>query len=222
MNANRFDEIDPEINYDFFADHNLNCKYVSLSDFCETLDKENQLSIINYNIRSYNKNVDAFIGGFPPNSLPSVFNFTETRFSPDRVEQIPGYESYHTTRDGDIPSGGISIFVSKGIKSRILNYLSYSNKTIEVCTVELSFADIKVILIGIYWPHSDTIENFSSHLENFLSSSQISGKFCILMGDLNICILRDEPANNNFFKLLFSLHYSPLITKVTRFPIRED
>ena len=41
MNANRFDEIDPEINYDFFADHNLNCKYVSLSDFCENLDKEN-------------------------------------------------------------------------------------------------------------------------------------------------------------------------------------
>ena len=130
-------------------------------------------------------------------------------------------DSYET-RDGDISSGGISIFVSRGIECRILNSLSYSNQTIEVCTVELSFADMNVILIGIYRPYSDTIENFSSHLENFLSSSQISGKFCILMGDLNICILRDEPANNNFSNLLFSLHYSPLITKATRFPIRED
>ena len=74
------------------------------------LTKNNQLSIIDYNIRSLNKKLDAFIGGFSPDSLPSVFNVTETRFSPDRVEQIPGYELYHTTRDGDTPSGGISIF----------------------------------------------------------------------------------------------------------------
>ena len=114
------------------------------------LTKNNQLSIIDYNIRSLNKKLDAFIGGFSPDSLPSVFNVTETRFSPDRVEQIPGYELYHTTRDGDTPSGGISIFFSKGIKSRILISLAYSNQTIKVCTVELSYAEINVTLIGIY------------------------------------------------------------------------
>ena len=218
---NHFDEVDPELQYNFFADANSICRYYDIQDYANIHGSQNSLSIVNYNIRSFNKNFDTFIGGFLPNNMPCIMNITETRFTSFKFEQIPGYESYHTVRNSETPAGGISLFVKDNIKSRLIGSLSYATETIEVCTVEIHFENNSFVLIGIYRPHSDTIENFSTHLETLLSDPLLSGKNCILMGDLNICILKDSIQNNNFSNLLYRFHFCPVITKVTRFPMRE-
>ena len=75
--------------------------------------------------------------------------------------------------------------------------------------------------MGIYRPHSDTIENFNTHFSDFLKNRLLRNKFCIIMGDLNICLLKPNVPNLNFSNLLFSHHFNPLITKATRFPQRD-
>ena len=196
------------------AQSNL-CNYFTPEEY-KLLDLNN-LSIVSHNIRSFNKNIDSLLGIFSPDFMPSVLCLSETRFSCNQSTNISGYDSYHTTRNSENPSGGISIFVSKSLTSYMVENLSYSNQTIEVCTVNIRVASTDIFLIGVYRPHSDTVINFTSHLVNFLQDRQLKNKLCIIMGDLNICLLKNEENHQNFMNSLYANHFIPLITKFTRF-----
>ena len=149
--------------------------------------------------------------------MPSALCLSETRFSSSHTENISGYDSYHTTRNSETPAGGISMFIRQNFVSNMVCELSYCNQTIEVCTVNVRVAKLNILLIGIYRPHSDTIINFTSHLSNFLQNSLLKNKMCILMGDFNICLLKNDECNQNFINTLYGNHFIPLITKFTRF-----
>ena len=217
------ENLDPERNYDVFSECNENtCDYISLENYLLT-SRDAGLSVISYNIRSFNKNFDNFLSAFSRSNLPTILNLTETRFSKDFTVDLDGYNSYHVTRDNETPSGGTSIYVQSHLKSRIINHLSYSNLSIEICTIELSLPNQTVVCMGIYRPHSDSVENFSNILCDILDDPYLRNKFCIIMGDLNICLLRDNHDGNNFSNLLYSNHFIPLISKPTRFsPVSHE
>ena len=86
-----------------------------------------------------------------------------------------------------------------------------------MCSIEINHDDLEFIIIGIYCPHSDTVINFNSYLTSFLNNSYLNSKFCILMGDLNICLLKQESFITDYFNILFSHHFSQLISRPTRF-----
>ena len=176
------------------------------------------MTFVNSNVRSFNRNFDLLNSVFYDKNLPSIFCLTETRFSPSTLQDISGYNSFHTIRDTNTPSGGISLFSIDSLNASKIESLSYSNSTIEICTIEFDFGKQHVVLIGVYRPHSDTIDNFNLHFTNILNNRLLKNKFCIIMGDLNICLLRPKIPNLNFSNILFSHHFNPLITKATRFP----
>ena len=67
--------------YEFFSENNYpECNYYSLSEFNSIYDKK-YLSLMNCNIRSFNKNFDSLSSVFQNENLPSIFCLTETRFS---------------------------------------------------------------------------------------------------------------------------------------------
>ena len=204
--------------YEFFSENNYpECKYYSVSEFNNVYDKK-YLSFMNCNIRSFNKNFDSLSSVFQNESLPSIFCLTETRFSLSTLQNISGYDAFHTTRASNTPSGGISLFIKENLKAKKIESISYSNDTIEICTAEFYFGKQNVMIIGVYRPHSDTIDNFNSAFSDILKNRLLKNRFCILMGDLNICLLKPSRSNQNFSNLLFSNHFIPLITKATRFP----
>ena len=147
--------------------------------------------------------------------MPNILCLTETWFSPETISSIPGYKGCHVTRDGR--SGGVSAYVKECISSRQLDDFSYANLKIEVCTIEICVNQSVFIIIVIYRPHSDSIVNFNSHLSNFLENPFFTGKTCILLGDLNICLLKEDPAVLEYSNLLFTHHFSNIITKPTHF-----
>ena len=212
-----FNNLDPDLNYDFFSQYSNICNYYSINDYLTSLDSRSNLSIINYNVRSFNRNFESFFGNFSKECLPCVLNLTETRFSAENCVSVGGYSAYHVTRNRETPSGGVSIYVASNINSSKIESLSYANNTVEVCTVKIDFNGSNLILIGVYRPHSDTISNFSDHLNTFLNSPLLSNKKCVLLGDLNICLLKPEQACIDFSNLMYSQHYLPLISKPTRF-----
>ena len=196
----------------------MDCKYYSIEQYLAlTNNNDNYFSLINYNVRSFSRNFDTFFGCFESGTLPCGFALTETRFTANKTSDIPNYNGFHTTRICHTPSGGISVFIRKDFRSNKIDSLSYSNLSIEICTVEVFVNGSSIILLGIYRPHSDTVSNFSDHLNTILSNPYLSNKTCMILGDLNICLLKQEQPNLEFSNMLFSHHFAPLITKPTRF-----
>ena len=139
------------------------------------------------------------------------------------MENIEVYNCFHTVRNTNTPAGGISLFIRKNLSSIKIDELSFSNDTIEICTVQTEINNQNLIILGVYRPHSDTIDNFNSLFSDILSNAILRNKFCIVMGDLNICLLKQNNPILNFSNILYSHHFAPLITKPTRFsPIEGE
>ena len=223
FNSNSLDDIDPDLNYDFFSDSSsTSCEYYNLREYLD-LSGFDKFTLLNHNIRSFNRNIDCLLACFPDENLPSILCLTETRFSINRVGNINNYDGHHTIRNSETPSGGVSIFTSCRLEAHSVEMLSFCNDTIEVCTVETCIGDLSILIIGIYRPHSDSIENFNDALSVLLNNNLVKNKFCVLMGDLNICLLREMDANQSFINLMFTNHFLPLISKATRFsPILNE
>ena len=119
--------IDPDEHY-FLSGDNLSldrsCSdYLTVSDFNDSMDGSKKYSIFNYNVRSFRKNFESFMGIFSPGNFPDVVVFTETWFEPDTAQGIPGYQAYHSIRVGS-RSGGVSVYVRDNLKSKQLVELS--------------------------------------------------------------------------------------------------
>ena len=54
-------------------------------------------------------------------------------------------------------------------------------------------------------------------MEQLLNKREIIGKNSFVIGDLNIDLFRDNQECESFLNLMQSLHFSPKITKPTRF-----
>ena len=217
MFSNTTDNVDPDLNYNLFSDtFSSSCDYFTLAEYLE-LQNRNKFTILNHNIRSFSRNIDCLLACLPAQKMSNILCLTETRFSIDRTENISGYNGFHSVRISDTTSGGVSIFASCELQSNLVEALSYCNATIEVCTIEVKIGNQLFYLIGIYRPHSDTVFNFNLALSEFLNNSILNNKVCVLMGDLNICLLKDGEHTQSFMNILFSNHFTPLITKASRF-----
>ena len=85
--------------------------------------------------------------------------------------------------------------------------------------IKIEVAQYKAVILGIYRPHSDTIENFSEQLEIMLLHNVSPTENVILIGDFNINLLDENVmAIENFQTTLQALHFLPIITKPTRTP----
>ena len=142
---------------------------------------------------------------------------TETWFETNSVINVPGYQAYHTVRDG-ARSGGVSVYVADHISSRILPQYSLINLSIESCAVEILVNGLVFYIIEVYRPHSDTTDNFVSSLEDIMSANLFNEKPVILMGDLNLDLLKDSNPTMRFTNFMQSHHFLPLISKPTRIP----
>ena len=174
-------------------------------------------SFFSYNVRSYNANSDSLFSLFHDYfSYPDVLSLTETWFQEHTTEDISGYNSYHTIRTLG-RSGGVSVFIKNHLKSRLISQCCISNENIEICSVEICINDVIVFVLGVYRPHSGTVQAFNSSITSILDEPCFRNKLCILLGDFNVNLLSDDPSTNSFIYNLQSHHFLPLITKPTRF-----
>ena len=210
--------IDPDSNYFHILNSDSTPSYLSVSEFKEVMEKNSNFTCINFNILSFQKNSDSFLGLFDkPQNLPRVFVLTETWFEPHSVKHIPGYQGYHTVRE-ERRSGGVSVYVADVISSRILSEFSFINSSIEICTVQIIINSSKLNIVGIYRPHSDSIDNFVAYFESILTNHVLNENSTLVMGDFNINLLANDTSTINFSNCMQSHHFLPIILKPTRMP----
>ena len=217
--------IDPDENL-------LNAIYCGNDNFqpCElyTIDRFNTIfksdpnlfNVFNFNIRSYNKNGDAFVAFLNTiNVKPDIIVITETWMSEANSSlcSIDGYIPYHSVR-GTGRGGGVSVYCVETLNSNRVDNLSIVNDTIETCLVKLSIGNELRYVLSVYRPHSDSIENFTAHLGALLSNEVLNAKKVILTGDLNINLLSNDVQTTNICNMMRSFNFVPVISKPTRFP----
>ena len=220
MNSNRSIQIDPDINFlEAMADSNYfnHSNFYDINEFNDHFtETPNDLFFLSLNIRSFNANIDEFrVFISHLNVTPKVLVVTETWFSHDTCQNLPGYNSFHSTRLSG-RGGGVSVYVKENILCKSLPELCVCNNTIESCSLELNFKNEKISLIGVYRPHSDSEENFTNTLCEMLESTNLR-QTCVLLGDLNINLLNDSPETEVFVNSVQSLGFFNLIVKPTRF-----
>ena len=215
-------DIDPDDNYFSALFESLNCEqqseYCSIEKYNDLCRDENYYTIFHVNIRSFRANSDSFLALFENSlSYPDVVILSETWFSSNYTDTIPGYEPYHIYRTNNIRSGGISIYVKNQNSSRVLPDLSFCNEKVEVCVVEVNLYSEKIFIIGVYRPHSGTTEEFISALNLILESPELRNQTIYILGDLNLNLLCESIQTNSFIDNMYSYHFVPLISKPTRF-----
>ena len=213
-------DFDPNSNYYNYAipENHVFSTFNSVDEFLErnriSLNDSDFVTIFSQNIRSLSCNLDSFLSMFPDNNMPDIFVLSETWYDNTCPVNIPGYIEYHTIRNGH--AGGISVFVKKSIHSNKINQFSYANESIEVCSVQITNQNCHMNIVGIYRPHSGSIDNFTLALENIIDQNQFSNSSCVIAGDMNINLLSSGGDVDRFVDMMRTHHYIQTITDVTR------
>ena len=130
MNRAHLDTLDPDANVDILNENLdvFNCKYISVDTFKNV--KQNGLSVICFNIRSFNKNSEEFLTN--TNHIFDIIILTETWGKDDThtLFNIPGYNSLHNYRKNK-RGGGVSLFIRDTYKYIPIDEIYNSNKVIE-------------------------------------------------------------------------------------------
>ena len=131
----------------------------------------NKLFVMNFNIRSFNSNIDEFSAFlYQINLTPDIIALSETWFSPNNIGNIPGYKAYHSTRSETQIGGGVSIFILNTLVANCYTVKAHITPELEFIHLSLRFPDpnFKILdIIGIYRPPNRGLtDDFFNSMEN--------------------------------------------------------
>ena len=149
------------------------------------------------------------------NLTPDVIIFSETFFTDSNIQNLPGYNGFHSyraTRNG----GGVSVYVLDKYISDYVHDMCFVTDQSEVCTVMIDIPNsIKIKVLGFYRPPSGNVFHFCNTLQNILSSSSPS-EMLVLGGDANIDLFTDSTVVDEYNNVLYSNGLVPHIIFPTR------
>ena len=223
------ESIDPDdqlIN-DIYPNNDIdnNSQYYSLQNFNSLQIPQNQnLSLLNCNIRSFNKNSVSYEAMLQSMShKPPLLVLSETWNTAESVQlcRLDGYTGVHVFRDrivqGGGVGGGVSVFLDDTLSGDKADEISFCDPTIEICSCRIYLENSYILILGIYRPHTDTISNFNCRLQYVLNHSITKNASLVLLaGDININMC-DPAVSDSYASLMFSHSFLPAITKPTRF-----
>ena len=222
---NLLDSIDPDSNH--FMDDAINFSKYSMVDLYKSnIESTNFLNIMHNNARSllsegrideYNILLDYINNPF------HILAFTETWLKPDNVNLVnfEGYDSSHVSRPVDNnfdlkeKGGGISIFIKENLQYKVREDLNVILPYMETLFIELTFNN-KLYLIGVIYRVPNTnVHVFNETLNGIIEPIKNSYEI-VLVGDFNICLMKDNNHSNSFKNSLISNNLFPTILEPTR------
>ena len=210
------------VNDDFYK--NLKNEQFGPENFNQSFSNQAaDLSCLHINIGSLNAKLDEF--SLFINSLEVAFDVicltevwsTNIQFHGCVLQQYIFH--YELPISGIV--GGVGIFVRKSLQCKLrpdLNITSTNNNMIENLWIEISKLNTKYIVGCIYRHPNSSIGEFSKMLEASLCKINRRRLSCILMGDININLLKlsSEPAVRDYTNCLISNNFLPCLLIPTR------
>ena len=227
MNGDHLLNFDPDVNIQLL-NNNLdvyNCKYTSAENFkniAKTFN-ENGLSIVSFNIRSFEKNNEEFLAYLTNcNHIFDIIILTETwgKDETHTLLHIPGYQSIHNNRK-EKRGGGVSIFIKDSFKFMPITTLDISEEALETVAAKIYSPNSpkSTNVMGVYRPPRGNINDATNNLKDIITNNQFHRDNTIIAGDFNICLMNEDysPQISNFTNMMREFFFRPLITRPTRF-----
>ena len=102
----------------------------------------------------------------------------------------------------------MSVYCGLGLSIEIIVDLTLCNESIESCVVEVGTDTEGFVIFVIYRSQSDYIQNFSNILDELLHSPRLNNRSIVLLGDLNVDLLKYHKQNVNTFMGLMQANRS--------------
>ena len=223
------EHIDPDLNYFQSNWNNPNIGNVfNVEQFCLAVgnDSSGDIFVLSMNIRSLHKHKDELMSLLSALIIePDVIILTETWLNKNDCDfaSLEGYQVFHTIRE-DSRSGGVSVYCKVNYNCYLHDEISVCNLNVETCCVTVDFGNFKTNFVGVYRPHSGTIQQFIEEITRIVDDGEIKnkGRLC-MVGDFNINLLDNSiEANINLMSFMQSNHLVPLIKRPTRYPANLD
>ena len=220
-----FVNIDPDLNlfHDFVPSNS--CSYYTTDEFRSVLVNSKNFSILNYNIRSFNKNLSSLETLLA--SLDHHFKcliITETWNNENNLQlcKLNASHDFHTIRPKNhiyTTSGGVSIFCDLNLSPNKNQNLSVCSENLETCVVDMKIKNFKINIVGVYRPPRGCKQNFISELETIVTSLIPGSNAVVVAGDFNMNLTQTDDLDVlELSSKLYSKCFIPLITQPTRFP----
>ena len=205
------------------------CREFDVSEFksyCNEHRFDNSyLKIISYNIRRHFVHIEDFKSLLSTvNFAPEIIILVETWLTNSDQDSafIDGYSCKHIVRPG--VSGGASMYYKCHLNVTVLDDLCVCNNFIEINSIKLKTNRRTIYILGIYRPHSGSVEGFIDQLGIILNKiPNVSCKNVILLGDMNINLLN---TSTNHVRCLIdfmqSMYFVPTIKCATRYDVFHD
>ena len=219
-------QLDPTIFQTELDDNNCNSytEYYS-EDQLTSLHEESQnnVSMLNANIRSLGKKFDSFKDVLSCSKMQfEIIELVETwlKDKPFDYFHLDGYSlEFNNRKLGK--GGGVCLYIKNDMKYHVRNDLAVINhpENVESLFVEIERTGLNNIIIGvIYRPPGQDIKEFNIFKEVLLSKIMHNEKPVYLMGDFNINLLNEDvhTLTNDFLNIMSSNSLYPSITKPTR------
>ena len=221
---------------DFDPDDNLlngsvgfgleSCKSYTLDEYYSSDHAKFDLSLLNFNIRSFHsnrRNFETMLASFQ--SKFSLIVLTETWNTESNLNLcfIDGYNSAHTFRPNLMRGGGVSVFSIEPLGLNKISHLCLCTDSIETCVVRTQMNNLSFIIIAVYRPPNGSISSFLGELEIILMDQNLRGKILILAGDVNIDLSETNTSDtSNYMNLISSMHFFPVINEITRLSTNDN
>ena len=195
--------------------NNNNCIGYDINSFNLHVNVEG-LCILNFNIRSFRANIDSFLTYVQQlKIIPDIIVLTETWFSENQIDFIPGYKQYNCCRKDRI-GGGVSIFFRADLKLKSTLMDSNITENAETLTVNLRLNSGLVInIVGIYRPPSSRCySGFLSEIEQKLESLP-RNENNVFIGDFNVDLLSRTNFSLELSEMMKSYYFWQMITVPT-------
>lgn len=184
---------------------------------------KNNLSMLNINIRSLDKNFDGFKDFLHCTNLDfGVIGLVETWLKDKPLDyfKLNGY-SFESRNRENKRGGGVCLYIKDNIKYHVRKDLVQINHpaNTESVFIEIEKSGSKNIVIGnMYRPPDQDVNEFNEFIDKVLAKATKNQKQVYLMGDFNINLLNEDihSQTNDFVNVLSSYSFYPSITKPTR------
>ena len=221
---NLLDSVDPDINH--FIDNEVNFSKYSMEDFYKSNINDNSFNIMHNNSRSLLKEgrIDEYeiLLDYIKNPF-HILAFTETWLMPENMNtaNFEGYDCSHVIRPTDNhfdfkeKGGGISIFIRDNLQYKVREDLNVMLPYMETLFIELSF-NHKIYIIGVVYRVPNTnVNSFNDKLNEIIEPIKNNYEV-VLVGDFNVCLMKENNHSNSFRNSLISNNLFPTILEPTR------
>ena len=212
-----------------FTSDTITSKYYTPFEFLESNLSKHGFSVLHINIASLQAHIDDLKQLLVLlNYSFDVIGISETKLKvnvkPSTNIEIDGYNLENTPTQTHF--GGVALYVKKCYDSKLRTDLSSSvEQMAESVFIEIEQNRSKNILIGCFYRHHTPLSDFNdSFLKNVLNKiSKEKSKTCILLGDWNANLLDydNHEATEDFYELLSSYSFQPLILQPSRVTARS-